>query len=246
MGSGVGVPDARRGYPGLVIDCEDITLLADMGPGNMRQLARAGFTYDDIDVIVITHFHPDHSLDLASFLFACKYPAHPRRRRLTVIGPSGLKRYYESLIGIFGDSIRPLDFEVDIIEKESGRIRLDGIEVTVSPVRHSDSAIGIRVKDERRGTKLAYSGDTDYCRQIVELARECDLAVLECSFPDEYKVDGHLTPSYAGRIAREAEVKKLVLTHIYPVLEERDILKGVSAVYGGRITVAKDLMKLHV
>jgi ribonuclease BN (tRNA processing enzyme) len=73
------------------------------------------------------------------------------------------------------------------------------------------------------GRTLAISGDTDYCRNLVELASEVDLLVLECSFPDEKKVEGHLIPSLVGRIGLESRCKKLLLTHFYPICDSEHV-----------------------
>jgi ribonuclease BN (tRNA processing enzyme) len=59
-------------------------------------------------------------------------------------------------------------------------------------------------------------------------------------------VEGHLTPTLAGRVAREAECKRLVLTHFYPPCDELDITRIVEKEYSGEIILAEDLMKIEV
>ena len=93
---------------------------------------------------------------------------------------------------------------------------------------------------------MVYSGDTDYCDNIVKLGREADVLILECSFPDERKTEGHLTPSLAGKIAREASCKKLLLTHFYPVFQGHDILAECRKEFSGEIILAEDGMKITV
>jgi ribonuclease BN (tRNA processing enzyme) len=68
--------------------------------------------------------------------------------------------------------------------------------------------------------------------------------ICESAFPDDQKVDGHLTPSLAGRIAQAAAVKRLVLTHFYPVCETADIENQCRSTYSGSIVLAQDLMTL--
>lgn len=263
LGSGVGVPNVKRSYPGLFIKSDEESILIDPGPGSLRQLVKLGFSYNDLDTIILTHFHPDHSLDVISFLFACKYPLLPRTKSLSIIGGPGLKRFYEGAIGVFGDAIVSEMFEVSLKEIKEDTIVRDKRELTIKPVVHTDSSIGIRYKD-RDGKILCYSGDTGYCKNIIELARKADLLILECSFPDAGEinpirkgpaltdrrfsngVNGHLTPSYAGRIAREAEVKRLLVTHLYPVCEEYDILLQCKKEFGGETQIARDLMKIEL
>lgn len=245
LGSGVGVPNIKRAYPGLFVKSGVESILIDPGPGSIRQLAKLGFSYNDLDSIIFTHFHPDHCLDFISFLFACKYPLAPRRKSLSVIGARGLKSFYKGILGIFGDAISPSMFELHLKEAEEDTIVGDKTKLIIKSVMHSDNSIGIRYIDSH-GKILCYSGDTDYCDNIVELARKADLLVLECSFPDKRKVKGHLTPSYAARIAKEAEAKKVVLTHLYPVCDGYDILSQCKKEFSGSLEIASDLMKLEV
>ena len=70
--------------------------------------------------------------------------------------------------------------------------------------------------------------------------------ILECSLPDDRKVEGHLTPSLAGQVARESECKRLLLTHFYPPCDDHDIVKIVKGQYAGEVMLAEDLMKVIV
>jgi ribonuclease BN (tRNA processing enzyme) len=105
--------------------------------------------------------------------------------------------------------------------------------------------VGFRLEC-KKGKTIAYSGDTDYCTNLIELARGVDLLILECSFPDDRKVEGHLTPSLAGRVAQEAECKRLLLTHFYPPCDDHDIVGIVKNQYAGEVILAEDLMEVVV
>ena len=110
---------------------------------------------------------------------------------------------------------------------------------------HISGSVGYRT-EFKDGKSIAISGDTDYCQNIIDLGFEVDLLVIECSFPDGKKVEGHLTPSLAGRIALESGCKRLLLTHFYPVCDQFDILKQCSEVYQGEIIVGEDLMRIKI
>jgi len=243
LGSGVGVPSVKRSSPGLFIKTDTEGILVDPGPGSVRRLLKFGFNYIDVDSIILTHFHPDHCLDYISFLFACRYPLEPRREDLFVVGPTGLKHFHDSIISTFAGAITPETFTVNIREVTDEVIVRDKAQLTIKEVSHGEHAIGIRYRDAA-GSILCYSGDTDYCDNIVELARKADLLILECSFPEGGKVDGHLTPTYAGRVAEEAGVERLVLTHLYPVCEKFDILSQCKQTFTGRVDIASDLTKI--
>ncbi len=93
---------------------------------------------------------------------------------------------------------------------------------------------------------IVFSGDTDYCESIISLGQGADILVLECSLPDELKVDGHLSPSFAGEIATKAKCKKLVLTHFYPLCEKYDLIEECRKTYSGDVVLAEDLMKITI
>ena len=102
----------------------------------------------------------------------------------------------------------------------------------------------------RPGLKIAYSGDTRSTRSLVKLAKGADLLVHEATLMDELaeraKRDGHSTPSQAARIAKQARVKRLILTHVSaryrdvaPMLKEaRKIFKSTD--------VAEDFMAFEL
>jgi ribonuclease BN (tRNA processing enzyme) len=94
------------------------------------------------------------------------------------------------------------------------------------------------------GKSVVYSGDTDVCDNLVTLAKGVDVLICECALPDEMKVEGHLTPSLAGRIAVQAGVKKLVLTHFYPECDAVDIAEECRNTYKGPLVIAEDLMEV--
>jgi len=70
LGSGTGVPSLRRGSPGLLLISDGTYVLIDSGPGTLRRMLEAGVTYQDIDLLLYTHIHPDHVSELVPLLFA--------------------------------------------------------------------------------------------------------------------------------------------------------------------------------
>ena len=59
IGSGVALPSLRRRSPGLLVETRREKLLFDCGPDILRGLLNAGVSYQEVDRILITHFHPD-------------------------------------------------------------------------------------------------------------------------------------------------------------------------------------------
>jgi len=245
LGSGTGIPSLRRASPGLLLSLKSRHIVIDSGPGILRRMLEVGITYRDIDLLLYTHIHPDHIADLVPILFACKYGELPRQKELTLVGGCGFKQHFQMLKNLYAAWIEPQPYQLTVKEVVSSPLLLDGIKILSKSMAHLPESIGYRV-EWGEGKSIVISGDTDYCGNLVSLAWKADLLVLECSFPDQKKVEGHLTPSLAGRVAKESHCKKLLLTHLYPLCDQYDILDQCKKVFQGEILLAEDLMKIAI
>jgi len=245
LGSGTCIPTVERGPSGLALASGSHLIFFDGGGGSLRQMVRLGLDYRQVDFLCLTHFHPDHVSDLVPFLFALNYTVDfIRLLPLHIIGPPGLENFYSQMRGIFGQWIASKNYNLYLHQTTEDRLDFSDFAIETLPMRHADASIGFRV--EAGGKSIVYSGDTDYCENIVRLGKDADLLILECSFPDERKAVGHLTPTIAGRIAREASCKRLLLTHFYPVFQGHDILKESQNEFSGEILLAEDGMKINI
>jgi len=246
LGSGTSVPSTKRSSPSIFVNIENENILLDTGPGSIRQLNKTNTSLNQIDTIIYSHFHIDHISDMLPFIFSSKYnPEDPRTTDLKIIGPIGLKKLHNDLLKAYGSQIIPDRFKIDWIEITESCYTFNNYQINTCKVLHSDNSIAVKITDST-GKAIVYSGDTDYCPEIIELAKNCDLLILECSFPDELKVKGHLTPSEAGKIASKACARKLLLTHFYPQCETSDILTPVKGYYEGKVFLAKDLLTVSI
>ena len=243
LGAGTAIPAHEHSPSGIYVQAGREHVLLDAGAGTLQRLHAAGAPWQELDRVFLTHFHLDHCLDLASILFALRLPQVERRKTLTVYGPPGLKRLYRQLNRAFQGWISPRGFPLIFKELREATLKLHGYTVHSRPVRHYDTgAVGYRI--DEAGKRLAYSGDTDVCEAVAELGRNAHALILECSVPDERKVDGHLTPSECGRLADAANCRHLVLTHFYPVFKGYDIRRRVRRFFRGRVTLARDFTSL--
>ncbi len=245
LGTGTGAPSARRGSPGLVVEEAGITLLFDSGTGTLRQLERAGLSYNDLDYIFYTHLHPDHVAELVPYLFAARYfSGFTRSKPVIIRGPEGLLNFHKHQQEAYGHWIEPSKGMIKLSEILPNTVLECGpVKVESRPITHLPQSLGYRVTDSG-GTILAISGDTDFSRNLIELASEVDLLITECSFPEAIKIEGHLVPSQAGRAARQAGAKALALTHFYPECEGQDLLGPIKEEFEGPVTLAEDLLRI--
>lgn len=215
----------------------------------MRRLLEAGITIFDISYIFYSHFHPDHTAELVPFLFATKYPDGNRRQKpLTIIAANGFSQFYNGLKAAYGTWIELKPGLLQTVELHNigpDSRRFDDFTVGSLPVEHNKESLAYRFTSPD-GKSVVYSGDTDCSDNLVTLAKDTDLFICESAFPDQLKVDGHLTPSMAGEIATRANVGKLILTHFYPECDQVDIKKQCRKTYSGSLVLAQDLMKIEI
>jgi len=136
----------------------------------------------------------------------------------------------------------PTTYKVEIVEQDEETKSYDGLVVTSKKVKHIEMSRGYRFEFSN-GKSLVVSGDTDYCDEMIDLGRKADLMILECSMPDEMKVQGHMTPSECGKLAQKANCRKLCLTHFYPVCDPKNVREKCLAEYSGDLFLAEDFME---
>jgi ribonuclease BN (tRNA processing enzyme) len=247
LGSGTCLPSLRRSACSVLMETGDVKAVFDCGPGTMGRLLQAGVTVFEVTHLFLSHFHPDHTGEMPSLVFANKYaPAPPRTSPLVLAGGRGLCDFYNGLKSVYGNWI-DLGPDLMILKEFSTQGRDDyqsgKFKLVTRPVAHRPESIAFRVSVDN--TTVVYSGDTDVSPGLVELSRGADLLICESAWPDGLKKEGHLTPSLAGAIAREAGVQRLILTHLYPECDKVDIRRQCAAAYGGEIIVARDLMRIE-
>lgn len=245
LGSGTCVPSLRRGSSGLVLKTGGKIILVDSGSGTLERLLKVGITYRDVDIICYTHIHPDHVADLVPFLFTCRYGELPRQKELLIIGGEGFIDFFNRLKQVFGNWLDADKYNLTLKEIVDSTVCYENIKISTRKPAHSKESVSY--KFELPGNRsIVFSGDTDYCENIISLGQGADILVLECSSPDKLKMDGHLTPSFAGKIAAKSKCKKLILTHFYPLCEKYDLIRECRKTYNGDVVLAEDLMKIPV
>ncbi len=247
IGSGTCAPSLRRSSCSVLMEIGPEKLLFDAGAGTIHRLLECGVSILDISCIFFSHFHPDHSAELVPFLFASKYSEQmPRKTPLTLVAGKGFADFHQALKQVYGSWIELGSDILSVVEMNTlapDRLNKDQFSVMSRPAAHNPESVSYRVETPS-GYSVVYSGDTDYCENLIALAADAHILICECSHADEDKVPGHLSPSLAGEIATYAGVQKLVLTHFYPRCDRFDIEKECRKTYKGQLVLAEDLMRL--
>jgi ribonuclease Z len=186
----------------------DGSVLVEPCPTALPNLRRCGFAVEDIQVVVISHFHADHCFGWPFFLEATGEIGG--ERTLHVVGPPGLDARLASMLDVGAVSSvgemarRHLDLrfvEVDGSWQQAGPLRFRAVEVVHVPYLRCFGYLF-----ERQGGLVGYSGDTTPCDGLTELARESDVLVVECN-------GRHLPPGASPTHMDESSILELQAAH---------------------------------
>lgn len=240
LGTGTASPSTRVNA-GHLVEAGAVTLLMDCGSGVVHRMGELGVNWLGITHVAFTHFHPDHTLDLTTLIFAWKYGAlPPRSAPLVILGPIGTVQLIEHFAAIYGEKVKDPGFPVTVRELVPGELADLGNGVTIEAHKVPHTAESVAYSVERGGARLVFTGDTGFDTVVAEWARGCDVLLCECSLPEPLAVPTHLTPAQVGVMAEVAEPGRLVLTHFYPPVLDEDIGEIIALRYSGEVIIADD------
>ncbi len=257
LGTGTAIPEPQRFPCAYLVQSPTKNLLVDCGPGILRRMASMGVGLESLDALLLTHFHTDHTADVAALLFALRNQRYHNRPPLPILGGPGLAAWLRSLAGAW----RWVDPElvecgVQVIassgehfdqDSESPlREALDGFEITAVPVTHTPDSLAFRFEHPFAEGPLALSGDADVCPGLETVARDAEWFICDAAFPSDNHVEGHLTPKLAAEAATRAGAKRLILTHFYPECDAVDVVAEAQPFFDGEIIRAEDGMQFEL
>jgi len=241
IGTGTAAPSAARVNAGHLIEAGGVRLLLDCGSGVVHRMAALGLPWAEITHVALTHFHADHTSDLATLMVAWRHgQLPPRAAKVTLLGPPGTAALVARMAAALWKELETPGYPVEIVELPPGEgvdlapeVRLSALKVP-----HTDESVAYSV--EYGGRRVVYTGDTAYHPPLAEWASACDVLLCECSLPAAMAVPVHLTPEECGMLAAIARPRTLVLTHLYPPVERVDVRGIVAVRYHGEVVVASD------
>ena len=275
LGTGGGPrPRAASMSSAQVVIVDDVLYVIDCGDGVARQLVLAGASLPALRHVFITHHHSDHNADYGNLLLLSW--ASGLRQRVDTWGPPPIERitrlFFEmSAVDIetrIADEGRvplvPLVHAHDLTR--DGLVMQDErVKVTCARVEHPmiEHALAYRIDGPDRS--IVVSGDTKRSAALVRLATGADVLVHEVLYPEaadrlvarapnassfrRHLLGSHTSAEDAGRVAADAGVKTLVLSHFVPaddpLVTEAMWADAARKHFGGRIIVGRDLMEIE-
>jgi len=250
LGSGTSLFHPRRAAAGFWLQTESGSILMDCGAETPHRMAQENLDWPNLDAIWISHLHLDHCAGLAPFLFGIKWaPAIGHRKKpLRIFGCEGIEKLLKAIDGAQNYKLFEQNFAVEIYEfapTESAHPfeMLAGLKAETISTPHRAESLAIRLTDQS-GATLVYTSDTGFSEVIADFARDADLVILECSFYRDKPTQKHLELADAMRIAKRAEPKQLLLTHLYAEWDEINLESEAKKLWPGETIAAYDGLRL--
>ena len=258
LGSGGPGRSSGRASAGYLVWIEGVgRILVDAGGGIKQRFHASGADLGDVELLALSHFHPDHSAGMPALLW-------PGGAALRVAGPSAggvFPSLDDWLGGLFGPGgvfrvlAGRLDLDavtVDVTAGAPAEVWRDGdVRVSGIGVPHADvPAVGFRV--DVGEASVAFSSDQNGSDPaFIEFVRDVDVLVVHLGRGEDATGRGaelHARPSVWGALAAEAGVGRLVASHISTSSQQvlEDSLAYLRAAYAGPITVGEDLLCVAV
>jgi ribonuclease BN (tRNA processing enzyme) len=274
LGTGGG-PRPRRANSASaqVLVVNDTAYVIDCGDGVARQLSLAGVPLSTVRHVFITHHHSDHNADYGNLLLLAWTAG--LRTRVDTWGPPQLEKMtrlffemneYDIKTRIADESRIPLEPLIHVHEFSEGGLLLqdDNVKVTATIVHHPPVVPSFAYRFDAKDRSVVISGDTAPSDNLVQLARGADVLVHEAMYlpgidrlvarvPHAAALKRSITSHHtsaedAGRIAHEAGVKTLVLSHLVPpddpAITDGMWLETAHKYFDGEVIVGKDLLEI--
>jgi ribonuclease BN (tRNA processing enzyme) len=264
LGSGGPTFNAERASAGYLLWLgQQAKLLFDIGGGSHLRFSQSGAKLADLAMVGISHLHPDHTSDLPALMWASN---RARSAPLPLVGPSGnnvapdlqtfLQRLFDEKTGAFqvlGSTIggaQPAGAErprieattVDVGKTEPTKVLdRDGISVTAQRIPHANlPTLAYRV--QTGDVSIVFSSDQNGSDpKFVDFAKGADVLIMHLAIAANAPPSPlHASPAVVGRVAQEAGVKRLILSHIGQ-FDLEAALADVKKSYTGPVTVGADL-----
>ncbi|SHN71962.1 MBL fold metallo-hydrolase [Bradyrhizobium erythrophlei] len=194
---------------------DGVNFLIDCGASSLPALKRQDIARDDIDLILITHFHGDHFGGLPFLLLDAQFSR--RTRPLVIAGPEGIEaRLAQVMEASFENSSKTKQrFDLDIVTLlPVTTARFGEVSVTPFPVVHGESGgpfLAYRIEAE--GRIIAYTADTEWTETLVPLGHNADLLIAE-AYTFDRPVKNHLSLKALEARLADIKPKRLILTHM--------------------------------
>jgi len=270
LGTGCPSVDHKRFGPSNLVSTKNTKILVDCGSGITQRLHELKVSTADIDLLLFTHLHSDHAVDLYQLIISSWHSY--RVKAWKIYGPKGTKKFVKKIMDAWADERKlrisyesrasARAFDVQVTEfKSIGNIKIKDLSIKYFEVDHKPVKYAYGFSFTNKNKKLTISGDTRPCENLMKYAQKSDLLLHEVFIEGEilqinkmrtkktlHNVQRyHTTSTQVGKVAFITQAKKLVLTHFVPTrFNKNNLKKVVKKDFGKDPVIGEDLMTIKV
>ncbi len=176
----------------------------------------------EIDTILVTHLHADHFGGIPIFLIDAHHISK-REKSLVIAGPPTIEnRILQAQEVMYpGSSKVRYRFPLSYVELSGAKpTQIDELKVTPYEVEHVSGAPAYAIRVETDGKVITYSGDTEWCDNLIYASEEADLFICEANYFQK-KVKYHMNYQTLMEYRSKLRCKRMILTHMGEEMLER-------------------------
>ncbi len=245
LGTANSIPDEQHENTHIAIAGESQFVLIDCAGNPLVRLSQAGLDENQLNDLILTHYHPDHVSGVPLLLMNCWLLG--RRKPLHIYGLAHtldrIKRTMQDYDWDTWPNFYPVHFH-ELPSHEMAPV-LENVEWRIysSPVRHLIPTIGLRIEIKATQKVVAYSSDTGPCPEVVKLGEHADILIHEATGEST----GHSSAAQAGEIALQAQAKALYLIHYQTGdFNAQALVEEACSRYNGPVALAEDFLTLDL
>lgn len=225
-----GYPSGEGATSTYLIEKDGYSILLDLGSGGLLTYQKYK-NVTDLQAVIVSHYHADHIADIGVLQHALLVQSYFQDNQpvIPIYGHAETLEAFESLTHDYTKS-------VPYIERET--LKLGPFFIRFLKTNHPVPCYGMRITDGQQ--TVVYTADTAYQSSWIPFSKDADLLIADCNF---YKGQsgskaGHMTSEEAGYLAREANVKELLLSHLPHYGNHEQLRAEAQTEYSGHVALA--------
>lgn len=227
-----GYPSKDGATSTYLLEKDDYVLLMDIGSGGLMTYQKYR-SVTDLDAVLVSHYHPDHIADVGVLQHALLVEAIITGKHKTV----PLYGHTEDR-----DAFRQLNhrYTKATAYTDADPLKIGPFFIRFFKTKHAVPCYGMRITDGKQ--TIVYTADTAYQREWIAFAKDADLLIADCNFyadQDGGKA-GHMTSTEVAYIAKMANVKEVILSHLPHYGDHNQLLEETKQIYDGKIQLASE------
>ncbi|HHY74469.1 MAG TPA: MBL fold metallo-hydrolase [Bacillus bacterium] len=228
-----GFPQTNGASSGYLLQAANFNLLIDCGSAVLSKVQQY-VNIMELNAVILSHYHHDHIADIGPLQYA--------RMIHTMLGKGNAE------LPIYGHasdeagfmSLTKLPHTKGYAYNPKEDVKLGPFTIRFMKTKHPVVCYALRITNGEK--TIVYTADSSYLPEFIDFSEAADLLICECNLysGQDGASSGHMTSTEAGEIAKEARVKKLLLTHLPHYGDHRDLVTQAKAIYGGPVELARE------